>query len=32
LAVLDRIARSGLDAARQYLLVNFVETYLTPGL
>jgi hypothetical protein len=29
LAALERIASSGLDAARQYLLVNFVETYLT---
>jgi hypothetical protein len=29
LAVLERIAGSGLDAARQYLLVNFVGTYLT---
>jgi hypothetical protein len=29
LAALERIARSGLDEARQYLLVNFVETYLT---
>jgi hypothetical protein len=29
LASLERIANSGLDPARQYLLVNFVETYLT---
>jgi hypothetical protein len=29
LAALERIATSGLDEARQYLLVNFVETYLT---
>src|SRR6185437_7714772 len=29
LASLERIAHSGLDEARQYLLVNFVETYLT---
>ncbi len=29
LASLERIANSGLDEARQYLLVNFVETYLT---
>ncbi len=29
LASLERIANSGLDAARQYLLMNFVETYLT---
>jgi hypothetical protein len=29
LAALERIANSGLDEARQYLLVNFVETYLT---
>jgi len=29
LASLERIANSGLDEARQYLLMNFVETYLT---
>ncbi|HEY8283447.1 MAG TPA: hypothetical protein VIJ28_03590 [Chloroflexota bacterium] len=30
-AALERIVTSGLDAARQYLLVNFIETYLELG-